>query len=117
MPSWAADVHMSGLIICRKAGFVLCTKVHERAWYQILDLFPNKFIEEIIYFKGFLYLDFTTYFSLNRHEESSFIPLIAVCTVYGKTLNIRGIKFLRFNENDILAHFNFGVNDICSGSI
>ena len=30
---------------------------------------------------------------------------------YCKTLNIRGVKFLRFNENNILAHFNFGVHD------
>ena len=27
-------------------------------------------------------------------------------------LNICGIKFSRFTENDILAHFNFGVHDI-----
>ena len=31
---------------------------------------------------------------------------------YCKTLNIRGVKFLWFNENDIFAHFNFGVHDI-----
>ena len=32
--------------------------------------------------------------------------------LYCKTLNIHGVKFSRFNENDILAHFNFGVHDI-----
>ena len=32
--------------------------------------------------------------------------------LYCKTLNIRSVKFLRFNENDILAHFNFGVHVI-----
>ena len=32
--------------------------------------------------------------------------------VYPKTLNIRCVKILQFNENDILAHFNFGAHDI-----
>ena len=32
--------------------------------------------------------------------------------VFYKTLNICGIKISRFNENDILAHFNFGNHDI-----
>ena len=32
--------------------------------------------------------------------------------VYCKTLNICGIRFSRFTENDILAHFNFGIHDI-----
>lgn len=31
---------------------------------------------------------------------------------YCKTLNIFGVRFSRFNENDLLGHFNFGVNDI-----
>ena len=31
---------------------------------------------------------------------------------YCKTLNVCGIKFSRFNENDILAYFNFGGHDI-----
>ena len=36
----------------------------------------------------------------------------AVYRSYCKTLDIRGVKFSRINENDILAHFNFGVHDI-----
>ena len=32
--------------------------------------------------------------------------------MYCKTLNIRSVICLRFNENDILAHFNFWVHDI-----
>ena len=31
---------------------------------------------------------------------------------YCKTLNICGIKFSRFNENNILEYFNFGGHDI-----
>ena len=31
---------------------------------------------------------------------------------YCKTLNIRCVRFSWFDDNDILAHFNFGVNDI-----
>ena len=31
---------------------------------------------------------------------------------YCKTLNICGIKFCRFNKNNILAYFNFGGHDI-----
>ena len=36
------------------------------------------------------------------------------CAVYSycKMLNIRGIKFSRFNENNILAYFNFDGHDI-----
>ena len=37
---------------------------------------------------------------------------IASIYMYCKTLNIYGIKFLRFIENDILAYFNFGGHDI-----
>ena len=32
--------------------------------------------------------------------------------IYCNTHNIYGIRFLRFNENDILAYFNFGSHDI-----
>ena len=32
------------------------------------------------------------------------------CVVYCETLNILGVKFLCFNENDIIAHFNFGIH-------
>ena len=31
---------------------------------------------------------------------------------YCNNLNIRGIKFSGFNENDILAHSNFGIHEI-----
>ena len=31
---------------------------------------------------------------------------------YCKPLNIRGLKFLGFNENDILVYFNFGIHNI-----
>ena len=31
---------------------------------------------------------------------------------YCKSLNISGVEFSRFNENNILVHFNFGVHDI-----
>ena len=33
-------------------------------------------------------------------------------TRYCKTLNIHGVKFSLFNENDILSHINFGIHDI-----
>ena len=32
--------------------------------------------------------------------------------MYCKTFNIWGIKFSQFNENDIMAYFNFGDDDI-----
>ena len=49
-----------------------------------------------------------------RHFYSclSFQQEAAFNTVYCKTLNICGIKFSRFNENDILPHFNFGGHGI-----
>ena len=31
---------------------------------------------------------------------------------YCKTHNICGIKFSQLNDHDILAHFNFGANDV-----
>ena len=41
----------------------------------------------------------------NRFLMSS--SLTSSDIMYCKTLDICGIKFLRFDENDILAHFNF----------
>ena len=35
-----------------------------------------------------------------------------ILTTFVKTLNICGIKYLRFNEYDILAYFNSGGHDI-----
>ena len=35
-----------------------------------------------------------------------------MCSKVLKTLNICGIKFSRFNENDILVYFNFVGHDI-----
>ena len=43
-----------------------------------------------------------------RRHRSAGSQIIKYC----KTLNICGIKFSRFNENDILAQFDFGVYDI-----
>ena len=34
------------------------------------------------------------------------------CKTFCKTINICGINFLRFNDNDILTYFNFGCHDL-----
>ena len=48
---------------------------------------------------------------------SGMFEIIAIIYIYGKflcckTFYICGIKFSRFNKNDILAYFNFGGHDI-----
>ena len=65
--------------------------------------------------------DICQYFSetLPTHLTVSFIKRYVtkkndntcICN-YCKALNICGIKFSRFNENDVRAHFNFGVYNL-----
>ena len=50
------------------------------------------------------------YLSVQAHSPCSISHVTTALPTYYITLNIRGVKFSRFIENDILAHFNFGVH-------
>ena len=45
-------------------------------------------------------------------SDNCLLIRVAYMKRYCTTLNIRGVNFLRYFENDKLAHFNFGVHDI-----
>ena len=63
-------------------------------------------------FCQFIHTSINLSFKINSEERFSrnkghMQEINIASLVYCKTLNICGIKFLRFTENDILAHFNF----------
>ena len=107
------------VFFCNK-GICLLTENARKKYYTILKIYY--FISFLVIY--FILLNSTLCFNhwACIAADEQFVPVklmspvvnasMLILVLYCKTLYICGIKFSRFNDNDVLAYFNFGGHDL-----